>query len=138
MPFALLIIGAVLLVSAIRNTQGDLFTLVSGDFTGQNNFIFWLVAILIIGAVGYIPKVKPLSVAFLSLVVLVMFLAKGDPTKASGGFFEKFTAGLQSTTTAAAGSAAAPATTVIGPNSNALPPVKINLPDLPTISNLVN
>jgi hypothetical protein len=137
MPFALLIIGAVLVVAAIRNTQGDLFTLVSGDFSGPSNFIFWMVAILLIGSIGYIPKIKPLSVAFLSLVVLVLFLAKGDPSKATGGFFEKFTAGLQTTTTAA-GAAAAPATTVIGPNSNALPPVKINLPDLPTISNLVN
>ena len=114
MPFALLIIGAVLLVAAVRGkTDGPdgLFALVSGDFSGPGSFIYWMVAILIIGAIGYIPKVKPVSVAFLGLLILVLFLAKGDPARAGGGFFEKFTQGLQSTTkppaTAAASSGGA-------------------------------
>lgn len=134
MPFALLIIGAVMVVAAVKNTQGNLATLLKGDFTGPNNFIYWMVAILIIGAVGYIPKLKPLSVGFLGLVVLVLFLAKGDPSKAAGGFFEKFTQGIGTTTAAAS----TQATTVMGPGSTALPPAKINLPDMPTIGNFIN
>ncbi len=130
MPFALIIIGAALLIAAVRNTQSDLFGLLKDDFKGQNNFIFWMVAILAIGVVGYVPKLKPISVAFLGLIVLVLFLAKGDPTKAGGGFFEKFTAGLWQTTSTAAAPVAsqAQATTVLSTTSNALPPGILNPP----------
>jgi hypothetical protein len=104
MPFALLIFGAVLLISAARGTttQGPnggpgLFTLLEGDFTGQNNFIYWFLAILVIGAVGYIPKLKPVSVAFLTLVIMVLFLKKGNPSGAGGGFFSQILAGVGTT-----------------------------------------
>jgi hypothetical protein len=119
MPFALLIIGAVLLISAVKGTQEDLFALVRGDFTGPQNFIYWMVAILLIGGLGYIPKIKPISVAFLSLVVLVLFLARGDPTKAGGGFFEKFTAGIGSSTNKVTDSTAAAAAASISPGNPA-------------------
>jgi hypothetical protein len=99
MPFALMIVGLVLLVSAIRGTQQDLFKLVKGDFTGPNNFIFWMAAILAIGAMGYIPRVKPISTAFLVLVVLVLVLARGNPQGVGGGLFTKLTTGLKSTVT---------------------------------------
>src|SRR3954468_23458486 len=95
MPFALLIIGIALLVSAVRGTQGDLFTLLRGDFTGPNNFIYWTVAILFIGSIGYIPKLKPASVGFLTLVVLVLVLKRGDPNSGNGGFFAEFTSALK-------------------------------------------
>ncbi len=112
MPFALAIIGIFLLVAAVRGTAdgpNGLFALVAGDFTGPSSFVYWMVAILIIGALGYIPKVKPISTAMLGLVVLVLFLSKGDPSKAGGGFFEKFTAGLATTATAKPAAAGAPA-----------------------------
>jgi len=100
MPFVLVTIGVILLVASIRNTQGQLFTLIGGDFTGTNNFIYWFVSILLIGAVGYIPKLKPFSVAFLTLVVMILFLTKGNPSGIGGGFFSKFTQALGSTQTA--------------------------------------
>lgn len=108
MAFALLIIGVVLLVSGVRNTQSQLFTLVQGDFTGDSNFFFWFVSILLIGAIGYIPKLKPISTAFLVLVVLVLFLTKGNPGSSSGGFFQKFTAALGSTQNASTTNAGTP------------------------------
>ena len=98
MPFALAIIGIVLLVAGVRNKQDDLFSLLKGDFTGPNNFIFWMLSILAIGALGYIPKLKPLSTAFLALVIVVLFLRKGT------GFFAQATQVLQGTTTAHAAS----------------------------------
>lgn len=113
MPFALLIIGAVLLTSSVRNTQDDLFKLVKGDFSGQGNFIFWVVSLLIIGAVGYIPKLKPLSDAFLVLVLIVLFLSKGDPSKASGGFFQKFSSALQGTQKSSANTTPAASTSPV-------------------------
>ena len=103
MAFALLIFGAVLLISGVRNTvdgPNGLFALIKGDFTGSNNFIFWFAAILIIGAVGLIDKLKPISTAFLVLVIVSMVLS-------NGGFFQLFTQGISSTQ-AAQPTAAAP------------------------------
>jgi hypothetical protein len=100
MPFALLIIGVFLLIAGVRNTQDTLFTLVRGDFTGNNNFVFWIVSILIIGAVGYIPKLKPISTGFLVLVIMVLFLKRGNPQGIGGGIFAQFTTALNSTKTA--------------------------------------
>lgn len=100
MPFTLIILGVVLLVAAVRGTQDDLFALVKGDLTGPNNFIYWLVAILFIGSIGYIPKLRPLSITFMVLVVIVLVLARGNPNTSGGGFFQKFTDALKSTQTA--------------------------------------
>ena len=143
MPFALLIIGAVFLVSAVKGTTdgpAGLYALLVGDFTGQGNFVYWVAAILIIGALGYIPKAKPVSVALLGLVLVVLFLAKGDPSKFAGaGFFEKFTQGLASTqgTTPAMAPKAAPGQNPPGFNQ---PGSIINDPlgSLTPINNLVN
>lgn len=110
MSFALIIIGAVLLISAIRNTQGSLFTLIQGDFTAPNNFIFWTLSILLIGAVGYIPKLKSISVAFLTLVILVLLLTKGNPNSATGGFFSKFFSQIGSTQAAVNSNTVSPPT----------------------------
>jgi hypothetical protein len=98
MPFALLIVGAAFLVAGVRNTQADLFKLVKNDFTGPNNFIFWVISILAIGAVGYIPKLKPISDGFLALVVIVLILARGNPSSVGGGFFTQFSAQTNTTT----------------------------------------
>jgi hypothetical protein len=86
MPFVLLIAGIVLLIAAVRDSQCQLYGLIQGDFTGDNNFITWFLAILVIGAIGYVPKLKPVSDAFLILVIIVLFLRKGT------GFFSQLTA----------------------------------------------
>jgi hypothetical protein len=97
MAIVLLIIGTVMTVAAVRNTVSTngstegLTQLLEGDFTGQNNYIFWLVSILVIGGAGYIPGFKNLSNAFLVLVIVVLFLSKG-------GFFNQFQSALESTT----------------------------------------
>jgi hypothetical protein len=101
MPFVLIIAGVVLLIAAVRGDACGqvqchelLFALLARDFTGPNNFIYWFLAILIIGAVGYVPKLKPLSDGFLVLVILVLFLTKGK------GFFDMFTSQIQQTQSA--------------------------------------
>lgn len=83
MPFALLIVGVLLVTSGVRNTYADLFTLVKGDLTGSGSFLHWALAILIIGAVGYVDELKPFSRAFMALLIVVLFLS-------NGGFFAKF------------------------------------------------
>ena len=99
MPFALLLFGVVLVVAGVRGKQGDLFTLLKGDFTGPNNFSYWVVAILLLGLLGYVPKLKALANAFMGLLILVLFL---NNSSSGGGFFAKFTAALQSTNTVTA------------------------------------
>jgi hypothetical protein len=94
MPFVLIVIGIVLVIGGIRNTIGGdkgLISLVKSDFTGTNNFTYWAVSIAIIGGIGYIETLKPVSRAFMTLVILVLILS-------NGGVFQKLNASLQSKT----------------------------------------
>ncbi len=91
MPIALLVIGAIFLVAAVRGEHEKLFGLLKDDFTGPNNFILWAVGIWAVGAIGYYKPLKPLSVAFMTLIIIVIFLAQK-------GFFEKFMDQIGSTT----------------------------------------
>jgi hypothetical protein len=95
MPFVLIVMGAIFVVAAARGTHDALFYLIEKDFTGDNNFIYWFLSILVIGAVGYIPKLKPFSDGFLILVILVLFLKKDS------GFFDMFQSQLGTTNNAA-------------------------------------
>lgn len=79
-----------MVVSAARNTQTQLIGLLKSDFTGKGNFIYWLISILAIGAVGYIPDLKPVSRAFLVLVVIVLILK-------NGGVFTQFLQAINGT-----------------------------------------
>ena len=73
-----------MVVASVRNTNNDLVALLKGDFTGKGNFIYWMLSILVIGAVGYIPDLKPVSRAFLALVIIVLFIN-------NRGVFSQFT-----------------------------------------------
>ena len=92
MPLVLIIIGIVLIIAAARDKASDLFTLVGGEFTGPNNFLQWILAFLLIGALGYIPKLRPLSVAFLTLVIVAIFVRKGS------GFFSNLSTAVNGAT----------------------------------------
>lgn len=92
MPLAFLLIGIIFLVAAVRGLHKELFAALKSDFTGPNNFIFWAVSLWAIIAIGYFKPLKPLSNAFLALVVLVLLLQ-------NKGFFDKFMAQIRSTET---------------------------------------
>lgn len=86
-------IGALLLLVAVRGTESDsaqgagdgkgLWPLLKNDFEPgqQGNFLAWLVAILVIGAIGYIPQLEGVSTLFIALLiaVLVMSAVKKNP-----------------------------------------------------------
>lgn len=91
MPFAFLIIGSAFLITGVRGTDDKFLSLLKGDFSGTPNFISWLFAILLIGSLGYIETIKPISRMFLVLIIVVLFLS-------NGGFFQKFTAQIKPTT----------------------------------------
>lgn len=83
MSLGLLVIGALFLISAVRGSQGDLFGALQKDFTGSNNFLQWALALVLIGACGYVPRLKDFSIALLALVLVAIFLRKGT------GFFDQ-------------------------------------------------
>lgn len=89
MALALIIIGAALIIVAIRNTYADLGTLLAKDFTGEGNFLYWIAALAVIGAVGYVPTLRGPSRALLALIVLVFFLTNGT------GFFDKVASAIK-------------------------------------------
>lgn len=82
MPFVILIAGIVLVVASARNKQSDLFALLKNDFVGSNSFMPWIASLLLIGGLGYVKAIKPVTDAFILLLIIVLFLS-------NGGFFAK-------------------------------------------------
>jgi|SRR5215469_7251330 len=68
--FALLI-GVVLIVAAVRNSQGALFSAIQTDVP---EFFVWAAAIVALGIIGYVPGLKPISKALLALVIIVLLV----------------------------------------------------------------
>lgn len=82
MPFALVLLGLILIISGVKNTHRALGQSLVDDFTGPGNFFYWVGAIGAVGAVGYWEKARPLSHAFLVLILVAMVLS-------NGGFFAR-------------------------------------------------
>ncbi|HEY1410808.1 MAG TPA: hypothetical protein VGF36_01645, partial [Rhodopila sp.] len=71
MPFLLVLIGAVLLTAALRNTQGDLATALEKDVPG---FAKWGLALGLVASLGYIPGMQKVSRYILALVIVTLVL----------------------------------------------------------------
>lgn len=87
MPFLLVFIGLIMIVTGARNTHEAFAKQLQSDFTGPNNFLTWIVAIGAIGALGYIDKLRSFSHYFMALVILSLLLS-------NGGFFAQFSKAL--------------------------------------------
>ncbi|HEY6371849.1 MAG TPA: hypothetical protein VIX37_14810 [Candidatus Sulfotelmatobacter sp.] len=98
MPFALLSIGILLIVVAVRNRQTEFVQTVKSDFTGPGNFMYWVVALVIVGAIGYIPKAKPVADLFIVLILIVLLLKRGNSSGVGGGVFQQLNTALGMTT----------------------------------------
>lgn len=82
MALAFILVGLAIIVVAIRNTYADLGSALAQDmFTGQ--FWEWIVALLIIAAIGYVPYLRTPSRWLLALLIVVFIIANGS------GFFSK-------------------------------------------------
>jgi hypothetical protein len=101
MPFVFAIIGIVFVIAGVRGKSDDLLNLVKEDLTGQHNFVYWIVSILLIGSLGYVDSLKAFSRALLTLVLIVLILAENKKS-GSGGFFAKFRQGINQITEGAA------------------------------------
>lgn len=89
MPFALVVIGLVMIVTGAQNTHAALGEQLRKDFTGPNNFIFWIASIGAVGAIGYVESFRNFSRAFMALILIAMILS-------NRGFFDQFSAALRS------------------------------------------
>ena len=88
MIFGILVIGLVLIASALKNTQHELGAQIATDVLGTDGFVAWAGAIMGIGAVGYIPGFKGPSRALLGLLLVVLVVR-------NGGLFSQLEAGIQ-------------------------------------------
>lgn len=87
MPLFFLIVGILLIIVGINDRVPELTTLLKEDFApsdDQPSFLLWVLIIGVIGLLGGIKSFKPVSNAFLVLLVVVVLLS-------NKGFIEKFT-----------------------------------------------
>lgn len=93
MPFALLLFAALFITAGIKGCEDDLYDALKSDFTGDKNFFLWTVAVIFIVAVGNVKALRPVSNAFLGLVIIVVLIQNGT------ALFSNFIPQLQSGTT---------------------------------------
>ena len=78
MPFALVFIGMILIVTGVRDTYKQLGNLIVGDMTGQRGgagFLMFLLAFGLVGALGSIPQARTFSHYFMALILISILLA---------------------------------------------------------------
>lgn len=90
MPFALLTIGLLLIIVGFQNTYKAFGNQLVADFTGPNSFILYFIAIMAVGAIGYIKTLETFSRAMLGLIVIALFIGAVN----KGGFFANFSSGI--------------------------------------------
>lgn len=75
MPFALALVGLLMVIAAARGTEHELAHQLAQDFTGAKSFLVWLACLAIIGGAGYVPPLKRTSDALLFLILLSFVLS---------------------------------------------------------------
>jgi len=75
MALALLLVGILITVSALKGTEHELASKLEGDLTGADGFIVWFGAILTLGAIGYIPGLQQVTRWMIALVCVVIVLS---------------------------------------------------------------
>lgn len=123
MPFVLILVGLVLMVSAFRNTQDQLEAALEQDIPG---FSKWFAALALTGGLGYVPGFQTLSRWLLALVLVVLVVRNYQQVFA--GFADAFSQ-TASLATASAGGGATPTLAQAAP----LTATNINAAQSPTI-----
>lgn len=76
MPFVFAIFGVLFIVAGVRGKTSDLVTLIKDDFSGQPNYFEWMIAIFLVGAIGYIDQLRTLSRMFLTLLIIGLLFSE--------------------------------------------------------------
>lgn len=74
MPIVAILLGAILIDLVARGTEREFGQQLESDF-GGGSFVAWAAAIIVIGALGYVPALGKISSAAMGLVILVLVLA---------------------------------------------------------------
>lgn len=74
MPFVFIIAGILFLMLSYNGTTGDFEKLLKNEFTGSQSFLVWASAIVILGLIGFFKPVRPITDAFIGLILLVIIL----------------------------------------------------------------
>lgn len=84
MPLFLIVLSIGLIAIVLRGKLGDLFGVIRDDFTGNSNFIGWLMAFAFLGFAGSFSKdLRPVTNAFSILIVVGLLLGNRN-------FFSEF------------------------------------------------
>ncbi len=75
MPYGLVIIGLLMIITGINNTYSQFASQLQSDFTGSKSFIVWIIALGSVGALGYIKDLRTFSHYFMALILVSMVLA---------------------------------------------------------------
>lgn len=86
MPFMLILVGLVLVITGIQNTYAALGAQLQKDLFGSKGFLVWTVAIFAVGLLGYVQGWEKFSRYFLALILIAIILANSKG-QTSGGFF---------------------------------------------------
>lgn len=89
MPYALVIFGLIMVVTAAKGTHVALGNQLVKDFSGPGNFIYWILAIIVLGVISKTPQGEKLAKPFLILVLVAMLVS-------NKGFFAQFMAAIKS------------------------------------------
>jgi hypothetical protein len=68
LPFAFGVAGLLLITAGVRGQTSNLFSLLKSDFTGPQNYFEWMVAIFLVGSIGYIKQLSTISRLFMIIV----------------------------------------------------------------------
>ena len=101
MPFALLTLGILFIVIGFQDTYKQFGAQVASD---SASFIWFLIAIGAVGALGYVKPLEIPSRAVLALIMIALFL--GAAGKAN--FFTNFTSGIKQGASASVSEIGAP------------------------------
>jgi hypothetical protein len=74
-PFLIILVGAVVMITAFRDTHGSLATALETDIP---KFATWALAIVGVAAIGWVPGLRPISRWLLALVVVVLVVRNYD------------------------------------------------------------
>lgn len=84
-PFVFLFVGAVFIVAGVRGKAQDVGDILKSDFTGNPNYLTWIIAVAAIGLLLANRYTEKVGTAFFALLLLVLFIS-------NRGFFAEFSA----------------------------------------------
>lgn len=87
MPIGVFLAGLAMFISGMNDTQEEFMKLLGGDIIGEKSFVPWAASIALVGALGMYRPIRPVSDAFLGLILLQLALSSVDGIKAVGDAF---------------------------------------------------